>query len=168
MRGHINCSDADTGLASVFAARKLSNDLFTLAIEAWLQVGLSRRFESDLQDDFWEGVFAFKALYRRFPWSDRVETRLGFSAGLSYAGSVPFIEKDKAEEKDRRSSQLINYLEFSLDFCLGDVSEVDSLRDCFVGFYVHYRSGIFASANLYGNVYGGSNVNMLYVDWEFD
>ena len=37
----------------------------------------------------------------------------------------------------------------------------------FFGFYVHHRSGIFASANLYGNVYGGSNVNALYLEWEF-
>jgi outer membrane protein len=49
-----------------------------------------------------------------------------------------------------------------------DVFGTDHLRNLFAGFYVHHRSGIFASANLYGNVYGGSNVNALYLEWEFE
>jgi outer membrane protein len=167
LRANINCDGGGgTNLASLFLGRKLSDDVFTLPIEAWLIGGVARRFENGLQDDFFEGVLAFKAIYRRFPWSDRVETRIGFAEGLSYADSVPFIEKDKAEEKNRRTSHLINYLEFSVDVSVGDIFGVDSLRNLFAGFYVHHRSGIFASANLYGNVYGGSNVNALYLEWE--
>ena len=166
VRGNIDCSDDGTRLASFFVARKISDDVFTLPIEAWLQGGLAYRDENGLQDNFFEGVLAFKAIYRRFPWSKHVETRLGFSEGLSYADSVPALEKRKAEEQNRRTSHLINYLELSLDVSVGDVFKVDSLRKCFFGFYVHHRSGIFASANLYGNVYGGSNVNALYLEWE--
>jgi outer membrane protein len=167
LRANINCNGGGgTRLASLFVGRKLSDDVFTLPLEAWLIGGVARRLENGLQDDFFEGVVAFKAIFRGFPWSDRVQTRLGFAEGFSYADSVPFIEKDKAEEKDRRTSHLINYLEFSLDVSVGDLLGVDSLRNLFAGFYVHHRSGIFASANLYGNVYGGSNVNALYLEWE--
>ncbi|MDX1559093.1 MAG: hypothetical protein R3193_09320, partial [Marinobacter sp.] len=130
--------------------------------------GVARRFENDLQDDFWEGVLAFKAIFRRFPWSDTVETRFGVAEGLSYAHRIPSIEQEKGDQKGRRTSHLLNYLDFSLDVSVGDVFGVDSLRNCFAGFSVHHRSGIFASANLYGNVYGGSNVNTLYLEWEFD
>ncbi|GEM_PF-1437754 len=168
LRGNINCDGGGgTRLGSVFAGRKLSDDVFTLPIEAWLIGGVAWRDENGLQDNFLEGVLAFKAIYRRFPWSDKVETRLGFAEGLSYADSVPAIEKEKAEEKDRRTSHLINYLEFSLDVSVGDVFRKENLENLFFGFYVHHRSGIFASANLYGNVYGGSNVNALYLEWEF-
>jgi outer membrane protein len=168
LRGNINCDGGeDTTLASLFVSRKLSDDVFTLPLEAWLLGGVARRFESGLQDDFFEGVLAFKAIFRRFPWSDRVETRVGFAEGFSYADKVPWLEKDKAEDKNRRTSHLINYLEFSLDVSVGDVLGHDDLRNLFFGFYVHHRSGIFASANLFGNVYGGSNVNALYLEWEF-
>jgi outer membrane protein len=168
VRGNNNCDGGDgTRLASLFVSRQISEDVFTLPIEAWLLGGIARRDENGLQADFFEGVLAFKAIFRRFPWSDRVETRLGFAEGLSYADSVPWIEKEKGEEKNRRTSHLINYLEFSLDVSVGDVFGADELRNLFFGFYVHHRSGIFASANLYGNVYGGSNVNALYLEWEF-
>ena len=168
VRGNINCEGGDGArLGSVFAGRKLSNTFFTLPIEAWLLGGVAYRAENDLQDDFFEGVLAFKALFRRFPWSDRVETRIGFAEGFSYAGKVPWLEKQKGEEKDRRTSHLINYLEFSLDVSVGDIFGADNLRNLFLGFQVHHRSGIFASADLFGNVYGGSNVNTVYLEWEF-
>ena len=168
VRGDINCNDDDTSLASVFLGRKISNDVFTLPIEAWLVGGVARRFENDLQDDFWEGVIAFKAIYRRFPWSKYVETRFGLAEGLSYADRIPWLEQEKGDEKDRRTSHLINYLDVSLDVSVGDVFGAEELKNLFFGFSIHHRSGIFASSNLYGNVYGGSNVNTLYLEWEFD
>jgi outer membrane protein len=169
LRLNIDCDSGgdDTRLASVFAGRQLTERLFTLPIEGWLIGGVTWRDENGLQDNFLEGVLAYKAIFRGFPWSDKIQTRIGFAEGLSYAGSVPALEKRKAEERDRRTSHLINYLEFSLDVSVGDIFKVDRLRNLFIGWYVHHRSGIFASANLYGNVYGGSNVNAFYLEWEF-
>lgn len=167
LQGDINCADLDTDLASVFLGRQLSDRMLTLPIEGWLQLGLGRRFENDLQDDFWEGVFAFKAMFRQFPWSDSVETRVGFSNGVSYTGRIPALEQDKAARKNRRESHLLHYLEFSLDVSVGDLFRLDGMRDLFAGFYVHHRSGIFGSSNYYKNVDGGSNANMLYLEWEF-
>ena len=167
VRGEINCRDDGTGLASVFVGRKLADDVFTLPMEVWIYGGLARRFENNLQDDFFEGVLALKALYRRFPWSENVETRIGLGHGLSYADHVPNLERTKAEDRNRRISHLLNYLEFSIDVSVGDVFRAERLRHLFFGFAVHHRSGNFASANLFGNVYGGSNVNTLYLEWEF-
>ena len=113
-------------------------------------------------------MLAFKGIYRQFPWSDRLETRLGFAEGFSYAENVPWLEQEKAENKGRRTSHLLNYPEFSIAVSVGDVFGADLLRKLFFGFYVYHRSRIFASPNLYGNVDGGSNVNARYLEWEFD
>ena len=169
LRGDIHCDGGyGANLATLFLGRQISDSVFSLPIEAWIQGGVARRFENGFQQDFYEGVFAFKALFRQFPWSDVVETRLGFSEGISYADRVPYLEQQDSINKDRRTSHLLNYLEFSLDVSVGDIVGVESLENLYAGFYVHHRSGIFASANLFGNVYGGSNVNMLYLEWEID
>ncbi|MEE4279294.1 MAG: MipA/OmpV family protein [Halieaceae bacterium] len=168
LRGEFNCDGGGgSRLLSVYSSRQLTETLFTLPIEGWLSAGLAYRDENGQQDNFLEGVLAYKALFRRFPWSQRVETRIGLGHGFSYAGSVPALEQQKAEEKNRRKSRLLHYLEFSLDVSTGDLLGVDSLRNLFFGFYVHHRSGIFANADIYDNVYGGTNVNALYFEWEF-
>jgi outer membrane protein len=167
LRGGINCSDIDTGLASVFTGRQLARRALGIPLEVWLHLGFARRFESDFQENFSEGVLAFKALYREFPWSDRIETRIGLGHGLSYAGGIPVLERQKAEEKNRRTSRLLNYLEFSVDVSVGDILRSRRLDKLFFGWSVHHRSGVFASADLFDNTYGGSNVNTLYLEWEF-
>lgn len=168
VRGEINCGDIDTHLASVFVGRRISDRLMSLPIEGWLQGGLARRFEGGLQDDFFEVVLGFKAVYRRFPWSKHVETRIGLGQGLSYASSVPALEQQKAVQKGRRQSRLLNFLDFSIDVSVGDILRSRRLQNLFFGFSVHHRSGVFAGADIFDNTYGGSNVNMLHLEWEFD
>ena len=167
LRLGINCEGDGTHLASLFGSRQISETMFTLPIEVWLTSGIVRRFESDYEGNFWEGVLAFKAIFREFPWSKYVETRFGIAEGLSYAQKIPNIETERAEERDRRTSKLLNYLDFSLDVSIGDILQVESAKSLFIGWSVHHRSGIFASSNLYGNVYGGSNVNTVTIEWEF-
>lgn len=168
VRGEIDCGDIDTDLASVFVGRRISDRIMTLPVEGWLQGGLVRRFESGLQDDFFELVLGFKALYRRFPWSEHVETRIGLGHGLSYAAEIPALEQQKAVQKNRQTSRLLNYMDFSVDVSVGDVFRSRRLQNLFFGFSVHHRSGVFASSDLFSNTYGGSNVNTLYLEWEFD
>jgi outer membrane protein len=168
LRGDLNCDGGGgSRLLSVYGSRQLTETLFTLPIEGWISAGLAFRDENRQQDNFLEGVLAYKALFRNFPWSKRVETRVALGHGLSYAANVPALEERKAIEKERRTSRLLNYLEFSLDVSTGDLLGIDRLRKLFFGFYVHHRSGIFGSADLYDNVFGGSNVNALYLEWEF-
>jgi len=167
LRGSIDCGNIGTTVGSVFVGRKLTERLFGLPLEGWIHAGLARRWQKEFQDDFFEGVVAFKALYRRFPWSDTVETRIGIGHGLSYADRIPALEEQKASDRNRRTSRLLNYLEFSLDVSVGDVFRSKRLESMFFGFAVHHRSGVFASSDLFENTYGGSNVNMLYFEWEF-
>jgi outer membrane protein len=167
VRGSIDCGNIGTTMASVFVGRRLTDRLLGLPLEGWIHAGLARRRQGDFQDDFFEAVMAFKALYRRFPWSDSVETRIGIGHGLSYADSIPALEQQKAIDRNRRTSRLLNYLEFSLDVSVGDVFRSKRLESMYFGFAVHHRSGVFASSDLFDNTYGGSNVNMLYLEWEF-
>jgi outer membrane protein len=168
IRGDINCSDDDTHLASLFAGRQVARRVFGLPLEAWMRGGVARRFENDLQDDFWEVVIGARALFRRFPWSEYVETRIGIGNGISYAGSPPALEQRKAVEKNRATSRMLHYLDVNLDVSVGDVLRVPAWERLYFGFSVHHRSGIFSSADIYSNVYGGSNVNTLYLEWEFN
>lgn len=92
------------------------------------------------------------------PWSGRQLFRWGFGAGFSYASSVPWVEQVKQERRGRPTSHLLNYLEAQVDFPLRDWFGGGRLENCYAGMTIVHRSGLFATADLLGNVAGGSNV----------
>ena len=155
--------ERNTGLASFFLGKKVANKFMGLPIEAYVTGGYVRRFERGEQEDFNEYVLGFKAYYSGFPWSDKVKTRVGIGQGVSYAQHVPIVEKENVERKNRSASHFLNYLDWSWDVSIGDIFGSDDLKDCFFGWSVHHRSGIFGSSDFYGNVDGGGNVNTLYM-----
>lgn len=167
LRGNFNCNYEDVRMASVSAARLASEHTFGLPLETWVRLGLARHFEGDVGSDFFEGFFSVKALYRQFPWSETVGTRIGIGSHISYAGEVPALEEEKAEDNTRNTSRLLHHLEVSLDVSLGDVLRIPSWHNLYFGYAAHHRSGVFSSADIYSNVYGGSNINTLYLEWEF-
>jgi outer membrane protein len=167
LRGNFNCNYEDVGMASVSAARLASERALGLPLEAWVRLGVARHFQGDVGPDFFEGFFSVKALYRRFPWSKYVGTRIGIGSHVSYAGEIPALELEKAEDNARNTSRFLHHLEVSLDVSVGDVFRVPSWRNLYFGYAAHHRSGIFSSADIYSNVYGGSNINSLYLEWEF-
>jgi outer membrane protein len=120
-------------------------------------VGVLHRDENGLQSNGWQIDAYMKAYYYGFPWSERVQTRLGFGFGLSYAERVPFTEASSQAERDRNTSRLLNYLDPSIDVNVGDLFRNERLRKTWIGLGVSHRSGIFASSRLLGNVDGGSN-----------
>ncbi len=164
---NFSCDGTGNSLASLFLSRQLSPTFMQLPIEAWLTTGLAHRMEQPYQGNFFEGVLAFKAIYRQFPWSNRWETRFGVAEGFSYASKVPYQEQVKAETRERRSSRLLNYLDFSLDVNIADMTGIKQVNNCFWGIAVHHRSGIFAASYFYNNVFGGSNVNTVYIECEY-
>lgn len=105
-----------------------------------------------------------KAYYHGFPWSHRVKTRLGWGLGFSIAAPVPYEEVRSQAARDRPTSRVLNYLDPSLDFSLGDLIGNPKLRHTFVGLGVSHRSGIFAWSRLLGNVNGGSNYIYAYLE----
>lgn len=152
-----------TGLVSLFVGKKIADSFLSLPVEVYATAGLARHFERGYQDNFNEYVLGFKGYYSDFPWSDSIKTRFGFGQGLSYAAKVPFIEAEEVESKNRSASKFLNYLDWSWDVSIGDVFKAPKLKECYFGWSIHHRSGIFANSDFFGNVNGGSNVNTLYV-----
>jgi outer membrane protein len=129
-------------------------------------VGTLYHDERGLQPSFWQIQAYMKAFYYGFPWSDRVRTRIGFGAGVSYAQKIPFVEARDQEQRGRNTSKILNYLDPSIDVSVGDLLGVRSLRETYAGFGVSHRSGIFGTSQLLGNVNGGSNYIYSYVEWK--
>jgi len=98
-----------------------------------------------------------KAYYYGFPWSERVNTRLGLGVGISLAQRVPYTESSSQAARGRQTSRLLNYLEPSIDVSLGDLIGSRALKNTYLGFGVSHRSGIFGASRLLGNANGGSN-----------
>lgn len=130
-------------------------------------VGVLRRNERGRQPGAWQVDAYMKAFFYGFPWSARVETRLGFGIGLSYASRVPWHEVDSQARRGRPTSKLLNYLDPSIDVNVGDLLGSDRWRRTYVGVGVSHRSGIFASSRLLGRVNGGSNYLYTYLETEF-
>ncbi|QOL25402.1 MipA/OmpV family protein [Thalassotalea sp. LPB0316] len=153
----------NTGLTSLFVGKKIADSFLGLPLDSYVTLGYARHFEKGYQDNFNEYVLGFKAYFTKFPWSHIVKTRVGIAEGVSYARRVPIVEQENVDRKNRSASKFLNYLDWSWDFSLGDAIGNKSLKDCFLGWSVHHRSGIFSSADLFGNVSGGSNVNTIYI-----
>ena len=98
-----------------------------------------------------------KAYYYGFPWSERVNTRLGLGVGISLAQRVPYTESSSQAARGRQTSRLLNYLEPSIDVSLGDLIGSRALKNTYLGFGVSHRSGIFGASRLLGSANGGSN-----------
>ena len=129
-------------------------------------VGVLRHDERGVQPDFVQVNAFLKGYWYGFPWSGRVNTRIGLGVGVSYAHGIPLLELRDQEKNGRNTSRLLNYLDPSIDFSVGDLLGVRSLKRTFLGLGVSHRSGIFGSSQLLGNVNGGSNYIYSYVEWE--
>jgi outer membrane protein len=127
-------------------------------------VGLTQHDDKGLQPSGAQLDLFMKAYYSGFPWSARVKTRLGLGVGVSLAQRVPYIEASSQAARGRPSSRLLNYLDPSIDFSLGDALGMRSLKDTYLGLGVSHRSGIFGSSRLLGNVNGGSNYIYTYIE----
>ncbi|HEX2197748.1 MAG TPA: MipA/OmpV family protein [Burkholderiales bacterium] len=130
-------------------------------------VGIIRHKEKGFQPDFWQVNLYLKAWYYGFPWSARLRTRLGLGVGLAFAEEVPLAEQRDQALRGRGTSKLLQTLDPTLDFSLGDLVASPRLRDTFLGVGVSHRSGIFGTSHLLRNVDGGSNYIYGYVESSF-
>jgi outer membrane protein len=97
-------------------------------------VGLLYRNEmNDIQPDAWQVDAYMKVFYYGFPWSQRVRTRLGFGAGVSYANHVPSPEVTSQARRGRPTSKLLNYLDPTIDVSLGDLFRSRRLKETYFG-----------------------------------
>ncbi len=127
-------------------------------------IGLIRHLDKGLQDDSWELDLFMKAFFYGFPWDEQLRTRLGFGFGLSVAERIPYTEQTDADANGELTSKLLNYIDLTVDFSIGDVLQSKKLATTYLGLGVSHRSGLFGSAQIFGNVYGGSNYFYLYLE----
>jgi outer membrane protein len=111
-----------------------------------------------------EYVLGIKA-YFNVNWP--VHWRLGLAEGLSYIETVSDLEQREMDRKGYRSSQLMNYIDITVDFSLGDTFRVKSMNDLFFGIGIHHRSSIFETSSAFGRIKGGSNFNSLYLQYHW-
>jgi len=107
---------------------------------------------------------AIKAYYNLY-WP--IHWRLGIAEGLSYASTVTNIEQREMDQKGYRSSNLVNFLDFTADLSLGDTFGVKSINDLYFGIGIHHRSSIFESSSAFGRIKGGSNYISTYLQYQF-
>jgi len=151
-------------LTSLFYGHPLADELFGIPFSIYLTPGLVGHHKSDVQDSFLEYVLAIKAYYT-FKWP--IAWRFGCGEGLSYASEISYIEEEDIEEKGYTPSNLMNYLDLSLDINIGELFRSKSLEDLWLGYYIHHRSGMFETSALFGNIKGGSNYNCVYLQYHF-
>ena len=118
------------------------------------------------EEDTYQLNAGLKLYWKKFPWNRFVRTRLAILEGVSYTEHIINIER---QNKNRRSSKkttsnLLNYLETSLAFNLGDICRKSQLEPYYLGIGVSHRSGIFGTVN---NVNGGSNFISFFLESHF-
>jgi len=151
-------------LTSVFFGVPLADELFRIPIATYLTPGIVHHHSSDVQDRSTEYVLAVKFYYTikwPTPW------RLGFAEGLSYVDRIPYLEEKDMQRKGYRPSQLLNFLDFSVDIDLGHLLRVEWLQDLWLGYSIHHRSGIFSTSSAFGRISGGSNYNTVYLQYHW-
>ena len=150
-------------LTSLFYGYPLTDEIFGFPLDFYLTPGFVFHHSSEVQDVTQEYVLAIKAYYTiPLPW----KVRFGVAEGISYINEVTYIEQTEMDEKGYRSSQLLNYLDFSLDLHLGDIFG-EKLDEVWLGYSIHHRSAIFESSSRFGRIKGGSNYNSVYVQWHY-
>ncbi len=151
-------------LTSIFYGLPLTDQLFSLPLDMYLTTGFVWHWNSEVQSSEQEYVLAIKAYYT-ISWP--VRWRIGLAEGLSYVSDVTYIERIEMEEKGYRPSELMNSIDFTLDINLGDVFNVNALKETWLGYSIHHRSSIFEKASQFGRIKGGSNYNSVYLQFDF-
>lgn len=111
-----------------------------------------------------EYVLGIKAFFN-INWP--VHWRLGLAEGLSYIETVSDLEQREMDRKGYRSSELMNYIDVTVDLSLGDTFGVTAMNDMFFGVGIHHRSSIFESSSAFGRIKGGSNFNSIYLQYHW-
>lgn len=156
MAGWIEPSSVvDTRLAGLTLGKLLQSGP---RVDFYGKFALFRHLEQDLQDDFWSYAAYIMAMGKGYvPWTDEPVFRWGFGFGVSYADKIPVVEQRKQAARERNTSNLLNYLEFQVDFPIENYLKSKFTHNCYAGMTVVHRSGIFGTSDILGDVSGGSD-----------
>ncbi|MEA1919222.1 MAG: hypothetical protein U9N52_05230 [Campylobacterota bacterium] len=156
-----NRHDSKVGLVGIDGGYLLKR--FEAPFDLYVKAGLYRFLENGYQDDFWETTLYLKLHYNLDIWNNSI--RFGIAEGFSYAFEIPIVEHIEAQENEDKNSNMLNYLEVSLDFDLGKLLHVKRLEQTYLGYTLKHRSGIYGLINSVSR--GGSNYNMLHIEKNF-
>ncbi|MDX2472727.1 MAG: MipA/OmpV family protein [Candidatus Krumholzibacteria bacterium] len=151
-------------MTSVFYGHPLTDQLFGLPLDLFVNGGLVWHHKSDVQDHAQEVVANIKLFYT-IPLPVRV--RLGAAEGVSYVNSIPYVEESQLGKKGYKPSKLLNFLDFSVGLNLGDIAGGETMKHWWLGYSIHHRSAIFESAQHFGRIKGGSNFQTVYLQWHY-
>jgi len=141
----------------------LSKTLFGTGIHSYFTPGFAHHFASKLQPPTQEYFADFKFFYPLQNWW----LRFGFGTGLSYIIRTTYIERYiNTKDGYDHTSHLMQNLDISFDFELNRLFG-SGWKNLWFGYALHHRSGVFESAHQYGQIKGGSNYNMLYIQQHF-
>ncbi len=142
---------------------KIVDDAYDLPLDIYVKGGFSRYLEKGYDPDVYENTLYLKGYYSFKPYGNTI--RIGAAEGASYTYGTLYVEKLESEKKGGNLSHFLNYLEFSADFDIGKLIQVQALNELYFGFVIHHRSGIFGLIN---NVrHGGSNYEAIYLEKNF-
>lgn len=164
LSGNTQTDRYNNQMTSLFYGTRLTETLFTLPIELYFTPGVAWHYDSEVQNEIVEGVVAIKAFYT-FELGPR--WRFGVAEGLSYVSNLTYIEGSEIEEKGYKPSKLLNYLDFSLEVNLGDIFGSAAMKELWLGYSIHHRSGIFETSSTFGRIKGGSNYQAVSLQWNF-
>ncbi len=154
-------------LTTIFYGHPLSDTFVGLPVQIYLHSGLGWHWAN--QKDAIQEVILSVKFYYTVPLPVRL--RLGVAEGWSWASDIPYVEETKLTEKGYDPSQLLNFLDFSVDLNMGDafgwIGARETLNRTWLGYDIHHRSAIFESAQQFGRIKGGGNVQMVYLQYDF-
>ena len=140
-------------LPSIFYGHPLTDEFFSLPIHFYLAAGFVWHW-AKVRSSVQEVDIAIK-LYYTIPLPVRI--RFGAAEGISYVNDIPDVEFREMERKGYKPSNLMNFLDFSLDLNIGDIFGGEELNKWWIGYSIHHRSSIFETAQQFGRISGGSN-----------
>lgn len=151
-------------LTSIFYGMPLTDQLFGIPIHMFASGGFVWHHQSEVQNNAQEFVAKIK-LYYTIPLPVRL--RLGAAEGVSYVNNIPYVEETQLGKKGYNPSNMLNFLDVSVDFNLGDISGGKTMKHWWLGYSIHHRSAIFESVQHFGRIKGGSNFQSVYLQWHY-
>ena len=139
--------------------RRFSETFFALPIEMTANLGLQYFAERGYQPDSWGATAYIKANYTwRLPLTE-LDIRLGLGEGLSYVTRIPMSEQRDFAKKGVESSNLMNYMEWTIDVPLRQFEVFapmfnGHIKEAYIGYTVWHRSSVFG---LFAEKGGGVN-----------
>lgn len=163
LRGDLSAAkDVDTNISGLTLSKLVMDGP---NVDVYARMAAFRHFEEEYQGKFWSYAPYVMVMGKGYtPWTEGVAFRFGFGLGFSYAQKVPVHEQVKQAQAGEKTSRFLNYLEWTVDVPLEKIIRSRLVRDCYVGITDVHRSGIFASADILGNVAGGSDWITFHVE----